>query len=213
MAIYSREHAHQTAQLMKYGEIVRDLAQRRASWSYYDTQFWMLRESMIIPWDRIHTEFWIMSTSQPTPQSFRSSHKHNRNNTQNRSGRYLQNTCWVYNKRTHCHNQQCPHSHVCSYCRGHHPATKCSYNSKEHAAQSRAVSTATSKISPSAFSLQVWGTGLVCPTNASSFIQITTRLYTRTSKDAQIMILVRRLVLACMQHNILVKSVHIPHLT
>jgi hypothetical protein len=28
--------------LMKYGEIVRDLAQRRASWAFYDTKKTML---------------------------------------------------------------------------------------------------------------------------------------------------------------------------
>lgn len=154
VAIYSQKHPLQTPQLMKYGEIVRDLAQRRASWAFYDTQFRMLRESMIIPWDRIHTEFWIMSTTQPTTQSFRpfrpSHTKHNRNGPHNRSGRFLQNTCWVFNRRTQCHNQQCPHPHVCGYCRGAHSAPKCSYHSKEQAAQSQSVPSTSSISSPPA---------------------------------------------------------------
>jgi len=31
---------------MKYGEIVRDLAQRQANWVFYDTRFRMLRQSL-----------------------------------------------------------------------------------------------------------------------------------------------------------------------
>jgi hypothetical protein len=65
VAVYSLKHPHETPALMKYGEIVRDLASRRQrpAWSFYDTQFRQLRESTSIPWDRIHTEFWIMATT------------------------------------------------------------------------------------------------------------------------------------------------------
>ncbi|XP_060604518.1 uncharacterized protein LOC132757287 [Ruditapes philippinarum] len=49
VAIYSTTYPHETPQLMKYGEIVRDLASRRPglAWSYYDCQFRMFRERQV----------------------------------------------------------------------------------------------------------------------------------------------------------------------
>ena len=67
VAIYTSKYVHETPQLMKYGEIVRDLAIRRPglAWSYYDCQFRQFRESHTIPWDRLHTEFWVMACTEP----------------------------------------------------------------------------------------------------------------------------------------------------
>jgi len=46
VAVYTTKHHHVTPKLMKYGEIVRDLAQRQANWVFYDTRFRMLRQSL-----------------------------------------------------------------------------------------------------------------------------------------------------------------------
>lgn len=64
VAIYSATFIHETPQLIKYGEIIRDLARRRPglAWSFYDNQLRMFRERQVIPWDR-HLSQELMKTS------------------------------------------------------------------------------------------------------------------------------------------------------
>ena len=59
MAIYTEQFPFEAPHLLKYTEIVRDLAKRSPglSWYIYDQQFQMLRETVQIPWGRLHTEF------------------------------------------------------------------------------------------------------------------------------------------------------------
>ena len=133
VAIYSVKFPEETPKLIKYAEIVRDLAARRPGSAFllYDNQFRMLRETIPLPWDQLHTEFWLMaSTSMPQPpQSFLSSR-------QSRPARhrhqFLENTCWPYNLQR-CKSSACPRHHVCGFCRGSHTYTHCSYSSKEDA--------------------------------------------------------------------------------
>lgn len=139
MAVYLVKYPLESQQLLKYMEIVRDLARRRPglAFLYYDTQFRLLRESIIIPWDRIHTEFWLMACTslQQPQQSFRSNHQPTRNNNFNSSRRFLEKTCWNFNKRSQCHNQKCTQPHICGFCRGAHAAYNCKFTSKEQAAK------------------------------------------------------------------------------
>lgn len=114
-AIYAATFPHEMPQLMKYGEIVRDLARRRQGlgWSFYDNQFRMFRERELMPWDRIHTEFWVMATSQLAPHhngSFQSNRPFRTGSSrQFKSGysyrkpsKFLENTCWTFNRRGLC---------------------------------------------------------------------------------------------------------------
>ena len=73
MAIYTEQFSFEAPQLLKYAEIVRDLARRtqNLSWYTYDQQFRTLRETVQIPWGRIHTEFWIMASHSQPQRSFR----------------------------------------------------------------------------------------------------------------------------------------------
>ena len=124
---------HECPALMKYMEIVRDLARRAPGlgWLSYDSQFRVSRESCPMPWDRLHPEFWIMANTHPispspspaTIPSVRPFRSPPRNQT---SGpRYLINTCWVYNRHGQCNLSRCSHPHVCGLCRGPHSAGSC----------------------------------------------------------------------------------------
>ena len=46
---------------MKYGEVVRDLANKEVNWIYYDTNVRYLRQQKPadFPWGNIHFELWI----------------------------------------------------------------------------------------------------------------------------------------------------------
>ena len=71
VVVYCKRFPSETAQLMKYGAIVRDLAQRGANWKFYDENFRMLWQSELTPWDQIHSELWLRASvpkvKQPLP--------------------------------------------------------------------------------------------------------------------------------------------------
>ena len=65
MAVYASKFPLKIPALLKYAEIVRDIASRKPghSFLYYDTQFRQARETIPLPWDRIHTELWVMAST------------------------------------------------------------------------------------------------------------------------------------------------------
>ena len=69
VGIYTSEFPAEAPALMKYGEVVRDLAAKGANWIYYDTNFRYLRQQKPtdFPWGNIHFELWIRSQQFPTP--------------------------------------------------------------------------------------------------------------------------------------------------
>ena len=128
--------------LLKYAEIVRDIASRKPghSFLYYDTQFRQARETIPLPWDRIHTELWVMACTayqQPSVISNRPFRSATRPDF-SKSKRFWENTCWPYNRQSGCRNQKCSQPHICGYCKGSHTAATCQFSSKEQA--SRATS-------------------------------------------------------------------------
>ena len=144
VSVRTHKYPGETQQLLKYMEIIRDLATRcpGPAFQYYDNQFRLFRASVPLPWDRIHTEFWLMASTLNTnthnPQSFRPSRPatQRRSFPSNRPKRFVDNVCWNFNKPTHCQRINCPHPHICGFCRGPHTAFNCSYSSKEQASQS-----------------------------------------------------------------------------
>ena len=115
--------------LMKYAEIVRDLANRKPglSWLIYDTQFRCLRQSQRISWDQLHTEFWVMAATTPTfrsqprqQQPFQGRQSFNQQRSQ-----FLRNSCWTYNKVGRCNNTECRYKHKFGLCRCRHCAKSC----------------------------------------------------------------------------------------
>jgi len=137
-AVYTSRFPHQAPQLCKYMEIVRDIATRGSSLAFatYDIKFRTLRQTIPMPWDRIHMEFWLMActasiTAYQSPTTFRPQRFVSRPNNTARRNQFLKNTCWNFNKRSSCRAVSCPHPHVCGYCKGQHPAYDCSPNSNQ----------------------------------------------------------------------------------
>ena len=55
---YAKQFPHEAPALMKYGEIIQDLAGRGHNWKFYDENFRFLRQAhhAALPWDRMHGE-------------------------------------------------------------------------------------------------------------------------------------------------------------
>ena len=61
VGVYTAKFPMDAPALMKYSEVVRDLAARGADWCFYDSQFRLLRQSnpTEFPWGSTHWELWI----------------------------------------------------------------------------------------------------------------------------------------------------------
>ena len=61
VSIYSVKCSQDAPKLMKYCEVVRDLANKSGDWIFYDEQFRYLRQSSheLYPLDQIHWELWL----------------------------------------------------------------------------------------------------------------------------------------------------------
>ena len=61
VAIYTSQHSSESPALMKYGEIIRDLAYRGFNWRYYNENFRFLRQNKPsdYPWSSLHSKLWL----------------------------------------------------------------------------------------------------------------------------------------------------------
>jgi len=123
VAVYCDRFPSETAQLMKYGATVRDLAQRGAHWKFYDENFRMLHQSELIPWDQIHSELWLRASvpkvKQPLPVK----------STTKQSGSFFQRGfCWTFLRGGNCTG--CEFKHQCPKCGLNHPLSCCQQNQK-----------------------------------------------------------------------------------
>ena len=60
---YTKQFPHEAPALMKYGEIIEDLAGRGHNWKFYNENFRFLRQPhhVALLWDQIHGELWLKS--------------------------------------------------------------------------------------------------------------------------------------------------------
>ena len=128
VSIYSVKCSQDAPKLMKYCEVVRDLANKSGDWIFYDEQFRYLRQSSpeLYPWDQIHWELWLraMTNFGAKSQSFTGS------DGTTPLGRFRtstppfpRGTCWSFHSGRHCRG--CQYEHVCFKCGAKHPATQC----------------------------------------------------------------------------------------
>lgn len=145
VAVYlSKESfAHEGPALMRYIEIIRDLAKRGSgsAFLHYDIQFRTLRSSEPyhpLPWNEIFTNLWVQAA---TPKHFRGERDRERPNnrnskpiaptqepkaqTQARKAQFLATTCFKYNLEGKCGVAGCTWKHICGYCEGGHSALHC----------------------------------------------------------------------------------------
>ena len=61
VGVYTSRFPHEAPALMKYGEVVQDLAARGGNWKFYDENFRFLRQAQpaSFPWGVTHWELWM----------------------------------------------------------------------------------------------------------------------------------------------------------
>ena len=124
VGIYTSKFPAEAPALMKYGEVVRDLAEKGANWIYYDTNFRYLRQKKPadFPWGNIHFELWIRSRQ----------FSHKNNSMSISTSRFSRNSTYVpigYCRKFHRGGNcaGCSFKHECHKCHQNHPSCKCNF--------------------------------------------------------------------------------------
>ena len=120
VAVYTVSSPASAPALMKYCEIVRDLANKQGNWRWYDEQFRFLRQSepKSFPWDNVHWELWFQSL--PISQSSARLTPAN-NPVKSRtaiSAPFPRGFCWKFASGEFCGG--CKFKHSCHKCSGSH---------------------------------------------------------------------------------------------
>ena len=128
VGVYCRKFPHEAPALMKYGEVVQDLAARGHNWKFYDENFRFLRQSQTVSfrWDCIHWELWMRSHQSPSPKVSQSSVK-------SRSDKKPFGYCFKFSKGMDCSG--CVYKHLCHKCEGSHFPKNCSFRGQKSSKQ------------------------------------------------------------------------------
>ena len=120
VGVYTQKYPLEAPALMKYGDIVQDLAARGYNWRYYDENFRYLRqkEPKAYPWGTVHWELWI--SSQPPRNIFPPIRKIDESKT---GFRVPKGYCWKYHKGQKCVG--CNFKHSCPLCEKNHQMMSC----------------------------------------------------------------------------------------
>ena len=147
VGVYTKRFPTEAPALMKYGEIVQDLAGRGFNWKFYDENFRYLRQSQhaSLPWGAIHWELWLRAQSSPSASK----------GSQSVTGRMNPNGfrvppgyCFRYHRGLQC--VKCAYKHTCFKCSaGEHRAIHCNFRgpSKPYPKQPNAGSQSSSNTS------------------------------------------------------------------
>lgn len=120
VGVYTAKFPQEAPALMKYGEVVRDLAVRGANWRYYDSNFRYLRQqkSNEFSWGNTHWELWIRSQNFQVNQS-----RQMPNDDTKRVPNIPRGYCVKFHLGKFCSG--CYYKHQCPKCGRVHPRIKC----------------------------------------------------------------------------------------
>ena len=144
VGVYTSKYPGDAPALMKYGEVVRDLAARGGNWHYYDTQFRFLRSTKEneMPWGFTHWELWIRA------QNFGNSTKTKSLTVSQPSFFVPKGFCRKFHQGHGC--MGCSFKHSCFKCGVKHPANSCTFRPPNSATNSRSSGAGPNFRTPSA---------------------------------------------------------------
>lgn len=125
VGVYTTKYPTEAPALMKYGEIIKDLAARGHNWSYYDQNFRFLRQKQAsaFPWGVLHGELWLRAqspiTRKPQPASVAKPW------VRTDLPKVPQGFCFKFHRGIACAG--CSFKHSCFKCSGEHRASQCNF--------------------------------------------------------------------------------------
>ena len=133
VAIYVVRFPNEAPKLLKYCEIVRDIAAKFGDWLFYDEQFRLLRQTAPnkYPWDAVHWELWLKVTFRGRQPPF-TGDRPNNNRPRSNQLPFPKGTCWAFQAGRFC-GSGCKFDHKCFKCGAKHPATRCNGEGQKRA--------------------------------------------------------------------------------
>ena len=130
VGVYTAKFPLDAPALMKYSEVVRDLAARGADWRFYDSQFRILRQSnpAEFPWGSTHWELWIRAQNFNNAR-FSKAPMPARQNSSNAGFVVPKGYCRKFHRGTDCSG--CSFKHQCFKCGAVHPALRCNFRPQQ----------------------------------------------------------------------------------
>lgn len=126
VGVYTRRFPSEAPGLMKYCEIIQDLASRGFNWKFYDENFRFLRQSSAstLPWGSVHWEPWLRAqpsslVSGKRSQPFTGPAKAGDNQ------RVPHGFCFKFHRGLDCAG--CAFKHTCFHCQRDHRASQCNF--------------------------------------------------------------------------------------
>jgi len=131
VAIYVVRFPHEAPKLMKYCEIVRDIAAKFSDWVFYDDQFRLLQQIAPnkYPWDAVHWELWLKVTFRGRQTSSIGDRPQGTRPRSHQSP-FPKGTCWAFQSGRFCGGG----------CKFHHKCYKSEQNTPPHVAMPRVKS-------------------------------------------------------------------------
>lgn len=124
VGVYTSRFPHEAPALMKYGEVVQDLAARGGNWKFYDENFRFLRQAQpaSFPWGVTHWELWMRAQHSVKQQT--NAANPGRAKPQDRGT--PKGYCFKFHKGMEC-IPNCAYKHLCYKCQGSHPVSRCNF--------------------------------------------------------------------------------------
>ena len=127
VAIYTTKYPHEAPALMKYCDIVNDLASRGHQWRFYDENFRQLRQTSAtsLSWSEIHMELWLRACTSNSTQFNKKGSNNNVSANPGQSNDIPRGFCYKFHSGRHCAG--CKFKHTCFKCNGGHSSLKCNF--------------------------------------------------------------------------------------
>ena len=124
VSIYTQKSPRESPGLMKYGQMVQDLAARGHNWFYYDENFRFLRQKQAtqVPWVAVHWELWLRSQNSVLPRANTQSHNAARPST---NVSVSKGYCYKFHRGAYCSG--CDFKHACFKCHAAHRSVNCNF--------------------------------------------------------------------------------------
>ena len=134
VGVYTSRCPHEAPALMKYGEVVQDLAARGGNWRFYDENFRFLRQAQpaSFPWGVIHWELWMRAQHSFKKQTNPASQGRSKPQDQGTPKGY----CFKFHRGVDC-DAGCAFKHLCYKCEGPHLVSRCNFRDQSRTTSNR----------------------------------------------------------------------------
>ena len=148
VGVYAAKFPMAAPALMKYSEVVRNLAARGADWRFYDSQFRLLRQSnpTEFPWGSTHWELWIRAQTFNNARFYKAQMPA-RHNSSNAGSMVPKGFCRKFHRGADCPG--CSFKHQCFKCGVVHPALRCNFRPQQSTPKSAPTAAKSRPTNPS----------------------------------------------------------------